>query len=157
MKVLKVMSKVFYWTIIALLAVMVVLVVLSQSQKAIGGIYLFLVKSGSMEPIIQTGSLVAVKKQSDYEEGEIVTFKGTSNESKRLDDFYTTHRILEVIENEGDVVYKTKGDANTGEDKDTTLRSNVLGEVVFTIPYLGYAVNFAKSKTGIVILVFNDL
>ena len=60
-----------------------------------------------------------------------------------LNDSFVTHR---VIRREGSMLI-TKGDANDGEDLAPVSAGQVLGTVVFTIPFLGYMAAFMRRKT----------
>jgi signal peptidase len=55
---------------------------------------------------------------------------------------------------DSEVHYITKGDNNDANDPSPIPARNVVGLYAdFTIPYLGYFLTFAKSKTGIAILL----
>ena len=71
-----------------------------------------IVKSGSMEPAIKTGALVAVRPAAGYEAGDIITFRTSDN--KKIDS--TTHRVVEKQAEDGEISYITKGDANKAPD-----------------------------------------
>ena len=106
---------------------------------------LFIIQSGSMEPTIKTGSVAVDKKFDDYKEQDIITFKRAEK--------IITHRITKIVEQNGENLYQTKGDANNGEDLILVRKNDVLGKVLFAIPFLGYAMAFAKTKLGIFLLI----
>jgi signal peptidase I len=149
------MKKVKKWTsnIITgiLFAVLIFMVVVVVSSKASGGepeafgYQLKTVLSGSMEPGIQTGSIIAVKPGGDmtrFEKGDVITFRQEEN-------MLVTHRVAEVIKNGDQVMYRTKGDNNKTEDLNPVLSENVVAEYTgFTVPYVGYFMNFTNSKNG---------
>ena len=83
------------------------------------------VLSGNMEPAISAGDLLVISRQTDYGEGDIITFSE--------DGFLTTHRIM-ALEEGG---YDTKGDANTIRDINPVPAEQVLGKVVGIIPTAG--------------------
>jgi len=108
---------------------------------------LIVIKSGSMEPAIKTGSALVVKAQDKYQRGDIITFVNTDNE-------IVTHRITAVLDNQkGWVRYETKGDANNATDMFLADQKQVVGKVILTLPYVGYGIGFLKSKPGIIILI----
>ncbi|WP_204415523.1 signal peptidase I SipW [Bacillus tianshenii] len=133
-----------------LLVVIVLVARLSGGEPAILGHQIKTVLSGSMEPVFQTGSVIAIQLAKDsvsYEKGDIITF--------RIEDKLITHRITEAVENNGQVLYRTKGDNNDAADLWTVPAENVVGKYVdFTIPYAGYAMNIAQSKSGTALLLF---
>lgn len=109
---------------------------------------IFTVQSGSMEPTITTGSVILVKELSSYEIGDIITRKaGPSSEAT------VTHRLIEEEEKEGDIRFRTKGDANEDADNMTFSFEDIIGQVLFNIPYLGYPINFIKTPHGFILAV----
>ena len=125
---------------------MVLLVIISRASggtPTILGYQLKTVLSGSMEPSIETGSIIAIQTAGDMtnlQVGDVITYQ-------TRDGFLVTHRIEEVM-HEGSQ-YITKGDANDGADLSPILAENVVGVYTgFTIPYLGYVMTFAQSKAG---------
>jgi len=111
---------------------------------SIPGFQSLVVMSGSMEPEIKTGSVVVVKATPAYEVGDVVTFPHPTSPGDLV-----THRI-EGFEDE---LIKTKGDANNAADNWEVRREDVQGKVAVSIPYLGYAVHFAKTQRGFVLLI----
>jgi signal peptidase len=105
------------------------------------------VLSGSMEPTIKTGSVIFIKAQADYKIGDVITFA--------LSDVKTpvTHRIKEMQVNSGVPYYVTKGDANNGPDQNLVPRDKVIGRVLFSVPFVGYAVEFIKKPIGFLIII----
>lgn len=113
-----------------------------------GGIRVFNVMSGSMEPAIKTGSLVFVKEKEDYKIGDIITFKKVDNNKETV-----THRVVEIEEQNQIRFYRVKGDANESSDSQLIGEYNIVGKVLFSVPFLGYPIKFAKTPLGIIILV----
>ena len=51
-------------------------------------------------------------------------------------------------------MYETKGDNNNAADTEPVLSENVVAQYAdFTIPYIGYFIDFAQSKEGGAILL----
>lgn len=107
-----------------------------------------IVQSGSMEPAIGVGALVLIWEQDAYEVGEVITFMARENSLVP-----TTHRVIDDGVQSGEIVYYTKGDANEDPDPDPVPVSRVMGEVVLTIPYLGYLLDFARQPLGFALLI----
>jgi signal peptidase len=103
-----------------------------------------------MAPAIKAGSLVLTREQEEYGEGDIITFYQTKEREQT-----TTHRVHSVLRDDdiGKVEYETKGDANDTPDRGVVAANNVVGKVVFKLPYLGYPISFAKTGVGFVALV----
>jgi len=99
--------------------------------------------SGSMEPAIQTGSVVIVRPivPDTIRKGDIIMF--SSLDMKSL----TTHRVVNA-ENEPTLRFITKGDANKNSDITPIVPGQIVGIVAVTIPYLGILTQFIKTPLG---------
>lgn len=149
--ILKVISSIITTILFLVLLLTLFLVV---STKASGGeanlfgYQLKTVLSGSMEPDIKTGSIIAVKSVDDptgFKKGDVITFQ-------TKEDILVTHRIMEV--NEAGQQYVTKGDANDGPDMEPVSAADIVGTYAgFTVPYVGYIMNFANSSEGAALLL----
>ncbi len=107
----------------------------------------FVVLSGSMEPTYHTGSVIYVKSVdvNSLEVGQPVTFHLSGKT-------VATHRIIEVVKENGNVRYRTKGDAN--ETADGLIDAEkVIGTPVFSIPYLGFALSYIQSPPGMYVAI----
>ena len=130
-------------------ASVVVITKISGGEPQLFGFQLKTVLSGSMEPGIQTGSLIAVKQAVDktkFKAGDVITFLEEEG-------ILITHRITEVVKSGDAILYRTKGDNNNAEDMNPVLSTNVVAKYTgFTVPYVGYFINFAQSKNGAILL-----
>ncbi|WP_256290377.1 signal peptidase I [Halobellus inordinatus] len=117
-----------------------------------GADYSFVVLSGSMEPAMSPGDAIVVREAAPGEvtERDVITFR-TDSETP------TTHRVIDVIERDGTVAYVTKGDANEDPDSGTVSHEQVLGEVLVTLPLLGYVVRFVNTPVGFAVVVVGPL
>jgi len=148
----KKIGNVFYWIVIAVLLFIALGTTLSV-YEAPGGFRMFVIMSGSMEPKIKTGSVVLVQRKTEYKENNIITF--LKNPSDNLKDIKSTvtHRILEVHDDEGRATFTTKGDDNDTPDHEMVTERQVLGKVLFSIPFVGRAIAFTKTQTGFMLLI----
>ena len=137
-----------------IITIMVVLIALSLVSARFIGAGSYVVQSGSMEPFYHTGALIFDKKVDvqQLEAGDVITFS-------IAEDMTATHRIVEVLADgdagnaggEGSVLrFRTKGDANEDADAEPVDARNVIGTPVFQIPYLGYLINFVKTRPGMI-------
>lgn len=102
----------------------------------------YIVLSGSMNPTIETGSIVLVDNaEKDYVIGDVVTY--------RIADQLITHRIVEIQKD----LYRTKGDANMLPDSVFIHKNQILGKVIYEIPKIGYVISHFKSKSNIFIIL----
>lgn len=128
--------------------VFIAIVMLASAVPIPGNLKIKIVQSGSMEPAIKIGSVVFIKPQAGYKEGDIITF-GEDSRSK----VPTTHRVSGVKVENGATLYQTKGDANDSVDTKEVKPSEVIGRALFSIPYLGYLLDFAKKPIGFVLII----
>lgn len=138
--------KIIYYIFTGLVALIAVLLIIS-TLPITGNYKVMTVLSGSMEPEIKTGSIVIVKPVSDYKIRDVITFVSKGNKTP------TTHRIEDMELIEGIVAYITKGDANNAIDSRKIAEKEIIGKVLFTIPYIGYAVDVVKKPIGFMIII----
>lgn len=107
------------------------------------GYEILVVQSGSMEPSYHVGSLVYVKPvdASKLEAGDVITFE-------LGDGVRGTHRIIEVLDDNGSRSFRTKGDSNDYADANPVHPEAIVGQVHFTIPYLGFLAAFLQQPFG---------
>lgn len=139
--------KIIYYIFIAFIAAIVLLLLVSVFPIT-GNIKFFIVQSGSMEPAIKMGGIVMVKPTDEYEIGDVISFGEMTRTKAPI-----THRIYDIKVIEGESYYITKGDVNNAPDQREISKREVVGKVLFSIPYLGYAVDFAKKPLGFALIV----
>ncbi len=99
----------------------------------------YVIVSPSMTPTIKVQDAVLVFRSSNYQVGDIITFRSTDS---RYSGYTITHRINDVITaNNGKVMYITKGDNNSIPDSAPVYQENIYGKVALKIPYLGFIQN----------------
>lgn len=133
----------------SVLAISVLLLVAVLLAPSLFGLTLQPVLGGSMEPAIKTGGLIAVTRVApeEVQVGDIIGFKLEGMDTP------VTHRVIEVVDTEAGLGFRTKGDAN--EDPDTWIvkPENLIGKVVFDLPWLGYIAKFVKTGYGFGLLI----
>lgn len=140
--------------VLLLTAFTVILSRASGGEPNLMGYQIKSVLSGSMEPSIRTGSVIAVKAGRDMgqlKEGDVITFKQPNSAEGVL----ITHRIIEAVRLDGgQALYRTKGDNNKEPDAEEVLSDNVLAVYTgFTVPYMGYFIDFSRSRAGAAMLL----
>ena len=141
------LSKIGYWIFVTAVVLLGLLLVTSLIPVP-GNLEVKIVQSGSMEPSIKTGALVVIRPSSEYHIGDVIMF-GEDTKTQ----VPTTHRIVADEVRSGVFYYTTKGDANEDPDPQAVAQSAVKGKVLFSIPYLGYLLDFAKKPLGFALLV----
>jgi signal peptidase I len=143
----KIFGKTIYWLILAFLVFVAGFTALTVFNLP-SNYKMFVVMSGSMEPKIKTGSIVVVKQVNNYVKGDVITFKESNNPKITV-----THRIFSLKEENNIKVFTTKGDANKSPDLAEIRQGQILGKEILAIPYIGYVINFAKTQTGLMVLI----
>jgi signal peptidase len=127
----------------------VVMQVLNKGYASIGGYSLFRVVTGSMEPEIFAGELIASKSVDidTLEVGDVICFR---SKSPQMLGRSITHRVIgRSLDAEGNVQLLTKGDANLAVDEYYVTQDNLIGEVVWqshTDSFLSDFVGFFSNK-----------
>ncbi len=107
-----------------------------------------LVESDSMSPVFSEDDLVLIrnKKNASYSVGDIICYQSNS--------IYVTHRIVEItVDDNGNTVYITKGDANNSPDKDPVQIDQILGVYKMRIKNMGKTLLFVQTPIGMIVCV----
>ena len=96
----------------------------------------FIVLSGSMETKIHVGDLIITKlvDPKTLKEKDVIAFRDEENT-------VTTHRIIEIVEKDGEKYFITKGDNNDSQDQNMVSYDDVEGIYITRIPGFGNALN----------------
>lgn len=107
----------------------------------------FIVLSGSMEPVFYAGDLALVREISPDElnRGDIIAF--------REGNAVVTHRIMDIISEEGERRYVTKGDNNNVEDQIKVTDEKIEGKYLLNLSGLGNTAMFMQTPTGMILFI----
>lgn len=107
----------------------------------------FVIVSGSMEPTIMTGDAILVKEvpQEEIKKNDIISFS--------QGDTVVTHRVYEIVEENGIKKYRTKGDNNNTVDKEKITYEQIEGKYQLKINQFGVITEILKSKITLIILI----
>lgn len=89
--------------------------------------------SDSMNPVFYKGDIVIIKKDLDYQdyrEGDILAHQKGNN--------IVIHRIIKIINYKNEITLYTKGDANSIADNYKIVQEDIVGKMIYKIPYIGY-------------------
>lgn len=145
-KVLTTISRFTYGLVV--LAVVAMALLFIGTKIDLFGYEMRVVKSGSMEPAIPTGSIVLVAPVESYEVGDVVTYH-----TGQAGSIPVTHRIVKKNQGEQHLYYLTKGDANEDMDPSPVAHQRVMGKVTAHLPFMGYAIEFARTPLGFALLI----
>lgn len=109
------------------------------------GRQVFAIRGQSMSPTIPMGAAIVVEERpiADLRVGDVITWRAANGA-------YVTHRVLQVVEENGALFVQTKGDANDSPDPSAVPADAVVGVVHAWVPVAGYALIMMSTPTGLV-------
>lgn len=111
------------------------------------GIKTYVIISGSMQPELDIGDIVVVKKveKKQLNKGDIISFRQGQN--------VITHRIYDITLEENELKIQTKGDNNNTKDEGIITYNDIEGKVIKKVSKLGNIVITLKGKKIILIII----
>ena len=128
----------------------IILIIISSingKDFSILGYKAYIVNTNSMEPTIEVGDIVIIKKvkAEKLNQGDVINF---TQEGEVI-----THRITKIETEEKSTQYITKGDNNNTEDTLKIKYEDIIGKEILTIPQLGKAMQLLDSKIILLIII----
>lgn len=113
-------------------AIPVVCVLVVWFSTGLVGVHPTTIMSGSMRPSIDVGDMVLVRdvNAESVVEGDIVQYWNG--------DEMVVHRVVDIEYDRNERVFVTKGDANSTPDSEPVTARQIQGEVMFTVPMIGW-------------------
>jgi signal peptidase len=138
----------------ALLLLVVIPFVVYAVPQVVGADASYVVLSGSMEPTISAGDVIIVSAVDPARigAGDVITFEDDRDQP-------TTHRVIEVVERDGQREFRTKGDNNEDADPRPIGPDEVIGRIpsiggaLLVIPSVGRVIRFAGTSTGLLVFL----
>lgn len=121
----------------------------SDEVPSVGGIFPMIVLTDSMYPVIQSGDLIIchTAEAEEIENGDVIVFYDPMGNGTTV----VTHRVLEVMEEGGEISFRTKGDNNNAEDQVAVPADKLLGTYEKRIPGAGNIAMFMQTTTGLIL------
>ena len=121
---------------------------------------LAIVEGNSMDPVLSHGDLViyhGVSQDEEIKNGTIISYLSSKTGILALDYMIKPviiHRVVgQVVQAEGVVYYRTKGDNNQFNDSALVRYDQILGSPIANVPRVGAIVLFMKSPQGLIFAV----
>ncbi len=158
-KIMTIIGIIICIILIPILIMNITLIIKSHTNKddvpKIGGYCPLIVLTGSMEPEIKDGDLIIVKQidGNDVKVGDVISFFDPESTNNSV----LTHRVTEIIDENGSLSFRTKGDANNTEDKMDVPENELVGIYKSRIPGAGNVAMFMQSTAGLIICVILPL
>lgn len=141
--------------LVPILAVNLTLIVKSYTNAEevpdIGGYLPMIVLTDSMYPEIESGDLIICHtiKAEDVKVDDVISFFDPAGNGTSV----VTHRVIEIVEEDGEIKFRTKGDFNNTEDKELVPAENLVGIYQSRIAGAGKIAMFMQSTAGLIICV----
>ena len=121
----------------------------SDEVPSVGGIFPMIVLTDSMYPVIQSGDLIIchTAEAEEIENGDVIVFYDPMGNGTTV----VTHRVLEVMEENGEISFRTKGDNNNAEDQVAVPGDKLLGTYEKRIPGAGNIAMFMQTTPGLIL------
>ena len=155
-------SKVFtvIGTILCMILVPILLINLTLIAKSylnkdevpnVGGVLPLIVLTDSMYPQIESGDLIICKTISaeNVKVEDVISFFDPAGNGTSI----VTHRVVEIVEQNGETFFRTRGDHNNTEDKDLVPAEKLVGLYKTRIPGAGNIAMFMQTTTGLIVCV----
>ena len=116
---------------------------------SIGGVFPMIVLTDSMYPEIASGDLIICNtiEAEDVQKNDVITFYDPMGNGTTT----VTHRVLEIVTENGKLSFRTKGDNNNAEDTVLVPANNVIGIYRTRIPGAGNVAMFMQTTPGLIV------
>ncbi len=146
------LNNIFKYLLILILSLFIGISFYNWNNKTLNGdifpmpfnIGLSIIKTGSMEPTLKVNDLIIVKKENEYNVGDIIVYQDKNQ--------LVCHRIVFI----DDSIVITKGDYNNNNDLPINI-NQIKGKVIKNYHKIGYLIKQIKSPLGITIILLLGL
>ena len=154
-KFINVLAVIFLIILVPILVVNCIVIVKSyvnpDKVPFVLGTATFAVVTDSMNDTIESGDLIICRTvdAKDVKVGDIITFTDPAGNGISL----VTHRVTDIREEDGKLVFTTKGDANSTEDATPVPEEKVIGRYTGRLKGVGNIAMFMQTPGGILLFV----
>lgn len=154
-KVLTIVGTILCVILLPILIINVTLLAKSFIYKdevpSIGGTLPLIVLTDSMHPVIESGDLIICNtvEAEDIKVNDIISFFDPAGNGTSI----VTHRVIEIVEENGEIMFRTRGDNNNTEDKELVPAENLVGRYKMRLDGVGHIAMFMQSTAGLIICV----
>lgn len=154
-KIFTIIGTVLCIILVPILIINITLIIKSYTNAdevpSVGGYLPLIVLTDSMYPEIESGDLIICHTidAEDVKEGDVIAFFDPAGNGTSI----VTHRVVEIVEENGTYSFRTRGDNNNTEDKDLVPGKNLVGIYKSRIGGAGNVALFMQSTTGLIVCV----
>jgi len=141
--------------LIPILIINITLIIRSTASESevpsVGGYFPLIVLTDSMNPEIKSGDLIICNtiEAENVKEKDVIAFFDPAGNGSTI----VTHRVIEIVSQDGKLLFKTKGDNNNIEDRDLVPAENLVGIYKTRIAGAGNIAMFMQTTTGLIVCV----
>ena len=154
-KLLTIIGTILCLIMLPMLIINVTLIVKSyvnaDEVPSVGGIFPMIVLTDSMYPVIESGDLIIchTAQPEEIRVDDVISFYDPMGNGTSV----VTHRVLEVMEKDGALSFRTKGDNNNTEDQVAVPGDSLIGIYQRRIPKVGNVAMFMQTTNGLIVCV----
>lgn len=154
-KVLTIIGTILCLILIPILIINLTLIVKSYVNEdevpSLGGVFPLIVLTDSMYPQIKSGDLIICNtaEAPEIAVGDVISFFDPMGSGTSV----VTHRVLEVVTEDGEISFRTKGDNNNAEDQVLVPQKNLIGIYRSRVPAMGNVAMFMQTTPGLIVCV----
>lgn len=154
-KILTVVGSVLCVILLPILIINLTLIVKSYTNKdevpSVSGYLPLIVLTDSMYPEIESGDLIIchTAEAEDIKVRDVIAFFDPAGNGTSI----VTHRVMEVVYEDGEILFRTKGDNNNTEDRVLVPGEDLVGVYQNRIPNAGHIAMFMQTTAGLIVCV----
>lgn len=125
---------------------------ISSDVPSVGGYLPLIVMTDSMYPEIKSGDLIICRtaQPEEIQVGDVIAFFDPAGNGSSI----VSHRVTEVMQQDGQIAWRTKGDNNNTEDRLAVPQEKLVAVYEGTrIPGLGNVALFMQTTPGLIVCV----
>ena len=154
-KILTIVGTVLCIILVPILLINLTLIAKSYINKdevpSIGGTFPLIVLTDSMLPVIESGDLIICQtaEADEIKKDDVISFFDPAGNGTSI----VTHRVVELVEKDGETLFRTRGDNNNTDDKELVAADDLVGVYKCRIAGAGHVAMFMQSTAGLIVCV----
>ena len=121
----------------------------ADEVPSVAGKFPMIVLTDSMYPEIESGDLIICNTAEAHEiqVNDVISFYDPMGSGTSV----VTHRVMEIVNEGGEISFRTKGDNNNAEDTALVPAENLIGIYQTRIPKVGHVAMFMQTTPGLLV------
>ena len=152
-RVLTIIGTILCLILLPMLIINLTLIAKSYIHKdevpSVGGKFPMIVLTDSMYPVIEAGDLIICNtaEADEIRVNDVISFYDPMGSGTSV----VTHRVLEIVTEDGEISFRTKGDNNNAEDTALVPAENLIGIYQSRIAMVGHVAMFMQTTPGLIV------